>query len=119
MDLHGAADPSDGTCSCAPLLDGFYGRLFDLGMIGEAEVVVAGEVDDLLAVHHDPATGRRLEDLGDLVQVLVLELLEIVPEPSLEVGVHGLILAPSPVAAGAICCEERVRTASNGRGGWG
>ena len=50
MDLHGAGDGAHRARSHAVLARGLERRLAQLGMRGQAEVIVRGEVDDLLAV---------------------------------------------------------------------
>ena len=50
VDAHGAGDGADGAGAYAVLGDGAVGGFFEFGVVAEAEVVVAGEVDDLAAV---------------------------------------------------------------------
>ena len=50
MDAHGAGDGANGAGADAVLLRGGDGGLAEFGVIAEAEVVVAGEVDDATAV---------------------------------------------------------------------
>ncbi len=50
VDAHGAGDGADGAGADAVLADGADGGFCELGVVAEAEVVVAGEVDDLAAV---------------------------------------------------------------------
>ena len=50
VDAHGAGDGADGSGADAELLGGGDGGFAEFGMVAEAEIVVAGEVDDLFAV---------------------------------------------------------------------
>ena len=50
VDAHGAGDGADGSGAYAVFFRGGDGGFAELGVIAEAEVVVGGEVDDLLAV---------------------------------------------------------------------
>ena len=50
MDAHGSGDGADGSGADAVLLRGGDGGFAEFGMVAEAEIVIAGEVDDLAAV---------------------------------------------------------------------
>ncbi|MBV6491303.1 MAG: hypothetical protein CNCCGFBP_01885 [Fimbriimonadaceae bacterium] len=89
MDGHFAADPAHRARAHAPPLDRFERGLPNLGVIGEPQVVVAGKVDDLFAVHPHPAACRSFEHARLLVEVLIFEVLEVGGEPGLERRVHG------------------------------
>ncbi len=54
----GASDGAHGRWPHPPLLDGLLGRFFDLGMVGQAQVIVGAKVEHLFAVHHHPGVGR-------------------------------------------------------------
>jgi hypothetical protein len=50
VDVHGAGDGADGSGAYAVFSCGGDGGLFEAWIVAEAEVVVGGEVDDVLAV---------------------------------------------------------------------
>src|ERR1035441_7825384 len=50
VDAHGAGDGAHGSGTCAVLLRGGDGGLAQLGVVAQAQVVVAGQVDDAAAV---------------------------------------------------------------------
>src|ERR1044072_8469906 len=93
VDLPRAADPTNGAGPNAPLVDRLAGSFHDPWVIGEAEVVVARKVDELLSIHPPPARGWGLQNLRHLVEVLILQGLELLLEKVLERRIH----APSLV----------------------
>ena len=78
VELHGAGDGAHRARAHAVLARGFQRRLAQLGMRGQAEIIVGREVDDLLAVE---GADRRLlvfEHAQMEVGALLLELVELV-----------------------------------------
>ena len=61
----------------APRLQPVVRGLDDVGVVGEAEVVVRAEVDDLAAVDRDAGPLRRLDPPLGLVQPLRLEVVDL------------------------------------------
>ena len=72
-----AADEAHAGKAIALLLEALMGRLNDLGMIGEAEVVVGAEVDYFVAADRDGRALRRLDQPLALVETGLLELFEL------------------------------------------
>ncbi len=80
VDLHGAGDGAHRARADAVLLRGFERGFAQLGMGRQAEIVVGGEVDDLLAVE---GADRRLlvvEHAQLEVGALLLQVVELVGE---------------------------------------
>ena len=81
VELHRAGDRPDGAAADAQVTDGGQGRLDQMRMGGQAQVVVGGEADDRPTVHdrvrrlpsvEDPH--RAVEGLGAQVVDLVVEV---------------------------------------------
>ena len=89
MDLHGAGDGAHRARSHAVLAGGFERRLAQLGMRGQAEIIVRGQVDDLLAVE---GADRRLlvfEHAQVEVRALGFEIVELVGQVGKRIGAGG------------------------------
>jgi hypothetical protein len=84
LPVHGlrAADEANGSHAVAVAVDGAVGRLPQQGVVGQAEVVVGAEVDDVAIVGetHDGLLGRG-DDTLPLVQSLGIELRALRGEP--------------------------------------
>jgi hypothetical protein len=76
VNLHGADDAADGAGANAPAADGFDGGAAELGMSGEAEIVVGAEVDDLFTVNHGDGLLFTFEDAQAGIEVLGLQVFE-------------------------------------------
>ena len=86
VDLHGAGDGAHRARSHAVFARGFERGLAQLGMRGQSEIIVRGEVDDFLAV--EGADGRLLvvEHAQLEVRALGLEFVELVGEIGERIG---------------------------------
>ena len=113
MDAHGSGDGADGSGAYAVFARGGDGGFFKLGMVAEAEVVVGGEVDDLLAVVVTYGGLLVFEDAEFEEGSALLEVFDLGGEMS-ELGAgrgsagHGCNRKPSGLRAVAV-----VRSASN------
>ena len=76
VDAHGAGDGAHGAGADAVLRDGRGGGFAELGVVAEAEVVVAGEVDDLAAVVGADGALLVVEDAQAEVGAVVAEVVE-------------------------------------------
>ena len=76
VDVLRAADEPHRREAVAPRLESLLGRGDDVGVVGQAEVVVGAEVDDLAAVDRDAGPLRRFDPPFGLVEPLRLEALE-------------------------------------------
>ena len=86
VDLHGAGDGAHRARADAEFLRRFERGFAQLGMGGQAEIIVGGEVDDLLAVE---GADRRLlvvEHAQLEVGALLLELVELVGKKRKRIG---------------------------------
>src|SRR5262249_52353923 len=72
-----AADEADGGEAETVVAQAQMGGLDDRGVVGEAEVVVGAEVDDVAAVDLDGGILRRLDAALALVEALLLEAVEL------------------------------------------
>jgi hypothetical protein len=77
VDTHGAGDRPNGTRSSAEFLGCLHCGLHQLGMVGEAEVIVAGEVDHLAAIEAGDRLARRFEHAQALVSACFAPGLEL------------------------------------------
>lgn len=58
-------------------------------MVGEPQIIVAGQIDDVgLAVYRDPRPGRRIHHDQRLIEVLILQGLYLIAEPVLQIIIH-------------------------------
>ena len=83
---HGAGDGADGAGADAELAHGFDGGFAQLGMGGESEVVVGGEVDHLLAVEARFGGALRFQDAQALVGAFRAPLFELVVKVRERIG---------------------------------
>jgi len=86
VDLHGAGDRSHRTGADTVLASSFQSHFPQLGMRGEAEIIVGGEIDDFLAV--EAADGGLLvfEHAQAEVGAFGLEIVELVGQVGERVG---------------------------------
>ena len=78
VQAHGAGDRTHRARADAEFFDGCDGRFAQLGMGGQAEVIVGGEVDDLLPVESRFGGALRFEDAQALVSAFRAPLLELI-----------------------------------------
>src|SRR5579872_350788 len=67
MQRHSAGDGAHGARPCAILTRGFYRRFNELGMRGQPEIVVRGQIDDLSAIEARFGGAGRFENTQTLV----------------------------------------------------
>ena len=97
VDLHGAGDGAHRARADAVLLGGFQRGFAQLGMGGQPEVVVGGEIDDPLAVE---GAHRRLlvvEHAQLEIGAFLLEVVQLIGEVGERIG------------AGSSSCHEGLR----------
>src|SRR5262249_28031280 len=87
VDLLGAADEADRRQAVAVAAQTLVGGLDDGRVIGQAEVVVGAEVDDVATVGADGSALRRLQLALALVQPAGAEVLELRAQYLTQVGV--------------------------------
>ena len=87
----GAGDGAHRPASRPPLLQVLAGLLLEVGVVGEAEVVVGGEVHHLPPLHPGRGLLGGLEDLGGDVKPLPLEPFQLVADACAQIQAHGLI----------------------------
>ena len=68
VDAHGAGDGADRARSSAELLRRFHLRLDQFGMVRQAEIVVARQIDHLAAIEARDGFAGRFEDTQALVR---------------------------------------------------
>ena len=95
MDVLRAADEANRGHAEAALVKPLARRGHHFGMIGEAEVVVGAQVDQLAPVHLDLRILLRSDEAFVLGQVLRLDLVEFGLDMGLEVSVHTSLSIPS------------------------
>ena len=86
VDLHGAGDGAHRARSDAVFTRGFERGFAQLGMRGQAEIIVGGEVDDLLAVEGADRGLLVVEHAQLEVRAFGLEFVELVGEIGERVG---------------------------------
>ncbi len=89
VDFHGAGDGAHRARSDAVLAGGFERGLAQLGMRGQAEVIVRGQVDDFLAVEGADRGLFIVEDAQAEVRALGFEIVELVGEVGKRIGAGG------------------------------
>ena len=90
VDFLGAADESDGGKAVAPAVEGGVGGGDEIGVVGEAEIVVGAEVEDGAAVGGAKARAlRSREDTLMLAQTGGIDVVERCPQVGAKGGSHG------------------------------
>ena len=89
VDFHGAGDGAHRARADAILAGGFERGLAQLGMRGQAEVIVRGEVDDFLAVEGADRGLLVIEHAQAEVRALGFEVVELVGEIGKRIGAGG------------------------------
>ena len=89
VDLHGAGNGAHRARSHAILAGGFERRLAQLGMRGQAEIIVRRKVDDFLAVEGADGSLLVVEHAQAEMRALGLELVELVGEIRKRIGSRG------------------------------
>jgi hypothetical protein len=112
VDGLGAADEADRCHSEAEFIQRLVRRLDDPGMVGEAEVVVGAEIQDLgrtpIVAHLDRRLLRARNEALLLEEPLRLQRVRLLREPLQEMLGHGVALR-----------YERLQSISGGWGCWG
>ena len=88
VEVLAAADEADGSHAEAAGVHALLGGGDELGVVGEAEVVVGAEVEALLALHHDFGALGALDDAFILVKTGGLDVGQLFLQVLLEFGVH-------------------------------
>jgi len=89
VNFHGAGDGADRACSHTVFAGGFEGGLAQLGMRGQAEVIIRSQIDDFLAVEGADCGLFIIEDAQAEVCALGLEIVELVGQVREWVGAGG------------------------------
>ena len=89
VDRHGAGDGAHRAGADAVLLRGFERGFAQLGVSGQSEIVVGGEVDDLLAVEGADRRLLVLEHAQLEVGAILLQVVELVGEKRERIGASG------------------------------
>ncbi|MNH29607.1 hypothetical protein D3C79_898490 [compost metagenome] len=84
MLILGATDEAHRGHAEAVAIESLMGCLDQLRMIGEPQVVVGTEVQNLLAAHRDPGLLSRGDDAFLLVQAFRFDLLELLAQVTIE-----------------------------------
>ncbi len=89
VNLLGSADESHGGQTVAPALEGFLGGGDNVGMVGQSQVVVGAEVEDVLAVE-DAHVGllRGGEDPFALEEAAIADLVQLAGQVVLDRSEH-------------------------------
>ncbi len=80
MHFHGAGDGADGAGADAEFARGVDGGAAELGMRGEAEIIIRAEVDDFLAVEDGDGLLLAFENLHAEIEMLGFQVFERVVE---------------------------------------
>ena len=78
VDAHGAGDGADGAGANAEILHRLDGGFPQLGMGGQPQVVIGGEVDDLFAVEARFRGALRFQDAQALIGAFRAPLFELI-----------------------------------------
>ena len=89
VDLHGAGNGAHRARSDAVLARGFERGLAQLGMRGQAEIIVRGQVDDFFAVEGADRGLLVVEHAQAEVRAFGLEIVELVGEVGKRIGAGG------------------------------
>src|SRR4051812_24283865 len=84
-----STDEANGSHAITVAIDGTVGRFTHGRMIGQAEIIVRTQVQDVAITRSDQAPLRAHEDTLTLVQALFLQTREIGSQPFNESWIHG------------------------------
>ncbi len=92
MEVLAAADEADRSHAVAAGIHALLGGFDELGVVGEAEVVVGAEVEALLALYHDFGALGALNDTFMFVKTGGLDVGQLFLQMLLEFGVHNYVV---------------------------